>query len=224
MLSHNILIFILRVEVIMLYLQVPYQRLNRHCSFREIFAERALMRTIVQFFFAKPAFGNPPGGYSDPVLIRSGNFSDKRDDSRKRTFRTISKRMPPPAVSPPPIPARPPRRDARRRVPAEMPGEEARRRPRSRRRSRSRRPSRHRSRRRAGSARPAASARAQKNRHRQRCRTPFQVYREETTPDPSWGPCLRGSKEPESRSCPRCSRSGRCSPAASAAAAWHVRG
>lgn len=80
------------------------------------------------------------------------------------------------------------------------------------------------SRRRAGSARPAASARAQKNRHRQRCRTPFQVYREETTPDPSWGPCLRGSKEPESRSCPRCSRSGRCSPAASAAAAWHVRG
>lgn len=212
----------------MLYLQVLYQRLNRDCSFREIFAERALMRTIVQFFFAKPAFGNPPGGYSDPVLIRSGNFSDEKDDLRKRTFRTISKRLPPPgrfaAVGPGPTPAK--------RCPTKMPGEEARRRspapPRSRSRSRSRfrsrRHSRRHSRRRAGSARPAASARAQKNRHRQRCRTPFQVYREETTPDPSWGPCLRGSKEPESRSCPRCSRSGRCSPAASAAAAWHVRG
>ncbi len=122
MLSHNILIFILRVEVYMLYLQVLYQRLNRDCSFREIFAERALMRTIVQFFFAKPAFGNPPGGYSDPVLIRSGNFSDEKDDLRKRTFRTISKRLPPPAVSPPPDPARPPRRDARQRCPAKKPG------------------------------------------------------------------------------------------------------
>ena len=181
------------------------------------------MRTIVQFFFAKPAFGNPPGGYSDPVLIRSGNFSDEKDDLRKRTFRTISKRLPPPAVSPPPDPARPPRREVRRRAPAPPPAP-PRSRSRSRSRFRSRRHSRRHSRRRAGSARPAASARAQKNRHRQRCRTPFQVYREETTPDPSWGPCLRGSKEPESRSCPRCSRSGRCSPAASAAAAWHVRG
>ena len=222
----------------MLYLQVLYQRLNRDCSFREIFAERALMRTIVQFFFAKPAFGNPPGGYSDPVLIRSGNFSDEKDDLRKRTFRTISKRLPPPAVSPPPDPARPPRREVRRRAPAKKPGAspiqspDPARPPRRDARRRSPAPppapprfrSRRRSRRRAGSARPAASARAQKNRHRQRCRTPFQVYREETTPDPSWGPCLRGSKEPESRSCPRCSRSGRCSPAASAAAAWHVRG
>lgn len=86
------------------------QRLNRHCSFREIFAERALMRTIVQFFFAKPAFGNLPGGHSDPVFIRSGNFSDEKDDLRKRTFRTISKRMPPPAVSPPPGRLRPARR------------------------------------------------------------------------------------------------------------------
>ena len=97
-------------------------RLNRDCSFREIFAERALMRTIVQFFFAKPAFGNPPGGYSDPVLIRSGNFSDEKDDLRKRSFRTISKRLPPPAVSPPPDPARPPRREVRRRAPAKKPG------------------------------------------------------------------------------------------------------
>ena len=184
------------------------------------------MRTIVQFFFAKPAFGNPPGGYSDPVLIRSGNFSDEKDDLRKRTFRTISKRLPPPgrfaAAGPGPTPAK--------RTPTKSPGEEARRLPRhlpvpvpvpvS-----------------DPVAIPAAIPAAgqappgpphprghKKNRHRQRCRTPFQVYREETTPDPSWGPCLRGSKEPESRSCPRCSRSGRCSPAASAAAAWHVRG
>lgn len=104
----------------MLYLQVLYQRLNRDCSFREIFAERALMRTIVQFFFAKPAFGNPPGGHSDPVFIRSGNFSDEKDDLRKRTFRTISKRLPPPgrfaAAGPGPTPAK--------RTPTKSPGEE----------------------------------------------------------------------------------------------------
>ena len=41
-------------------------------------------------------------------------------------------------------------------------------------------------------------------------------------PRPSSAPPRRPAKGSESRSCPRCSRSGRCSPAANATAVWHV--
>lgn len=208
----------------MLYLQVLYQRLNRDCSFREIFAERALMRTIVQFFFREARFRKPAGRIFRPSFNPFRKFFRRKrrlaEEDISNNFEAAAATGCFAAAGPGPTPAK--------RSPTKSLGEEARRLPRhlpvpvpvS-----------------DPVAIPAAIPAAgqappgpphprghKKNRHRQRCRTPFQVYREETTPDPSWGPCLRGSKEPESRSCPRCSRSGRCSPAASAAAAWHVRG
>ena len=42
-------------------------------------------------------------------------------------------------------------------------------------------------------------------------------------PAPSWAPRRASRPASESRSCPRCSRSARCSPATSAAAVWRVR-
>lgn len=43
-------------------------------------------------------------------------------------------------------------------------------------------------------------------------------------PDPSWVPTREPTAAGESRFFPRCSRSGRCCPAARGAAAWHARG
>lgn len=43
-------------------------------------------------------------------------------------------------------------------------------------------------------------------------------------PDPSWDPTREPTAAGESRFSPRCSRSGRCCPAARGAAAWHARG
>ena len=42
-------------------------------------------------------------------------------------------------------------------------------------------------------------------------------------PAPSWAPRRASRPASESRSCPRCSRNARCSPATSAAAVWRVR-